>query len=69
MEAGGYLFGTAGRIKGEQSTPLSQLPPLCPALCAMWRCRAGGIDPPSCLAQPLEILVLTSLMSAHIALN
>jgi len=52
-----------------QSTTLSQLPPLCPDLCAVWRCHAGGIDPPSCMVEPLEFFVSTSLLSAHNALN
>jgi len=54
---GGQNYGTRSVLnrdcredKGGQSTPLSQLPPLCPDLCAVWRCRAGGIDPTSCLA-------------------
>lgn len=59
------LIRDCREYKGEQSTPLSQLPPLC----AVWRCLSGGIDPTSCLAEPLEFLVLTSLMSAHIAVN
>jgi hypothetical protein len=48
------LIRDCGEDKGKQSTPLSQLPPLCPDLCAVWCCCAGGIDPPSCLAEPLE---------------
>jgi len=55
--------------EGEKSTHLLQLPPLCPDWCAVWRCHAEGLDSGSCLAGPIEFVVLTSLMFAHIALN
>jgi hypothetical protein len=47
--------------EGEHSTPLSQLPPLCTDLCAVWSCDAGGaLDSSSCLAEHSEFVVLTS---------
>jgi hypothetical protein len=56
--------------EGEQSTPLLQLPPLCGEWCAVWHCHAGGVlDSSSCLAETFEFIALTSLMSAHIAMN
>jgi hypothetical protein len=56
--------------EGERSTPSLQLPPLCADWCAVWRCHAaGGLDSSSCLVEPFESVVLTSLMSAHNALN
>ena len=54
--------------KGEQSTTKLQLPPLCADWCVIWRFHtAGGLDSPSCLAEPFEFVASTSLMSAHIA--
>ena len=56
--------------EGEQSTPLLQLPPLCADWCADWCCHAGGgLDSSSCLVQPFEFFVLTSLKSAYMAVN
>jgi hypothetical protein len=54
----------------EHSTPLLRLPPLCADWCAFWRCHAGGgLYSTSCLAETFDIVVLTTLMSAHIALD
>jgi hypothetical protein len=54
---------------GEQSTPVSHLPSLCAFCCAVWRHAGGRLDSSSCLAEPFEFVVLTSLMSSHTALN
>jgi hypothetical protein len=55
--------------ESEHCTPLSQLPPLCAYLSAVWRCYLGeGLDSSSFLAEPFEF-VLASFMSAHILLN
>jgi hypothetical protein len=56
--------------EGEQSTQLLQLPPLCTDWCGVWHCHVGGgLDSSSCLAILFKFIVLTSLMSAHIALH
>jgi hypothetical protein len=45
--------------EGEQSILLLQLPPLCSYWCGAWHCPAGGgHDLSSCLAEPLEFVVL-----------
>jgi hypothetical protein len=55
----------------EQSSPFLPLPPLC----ANWRAAFGvvitgtGLHLSSCLAEILELIVLTSLVTVHIALN
>ena len=55
--------------EGEQSTPLLQLPPLWAYWCAFLRCHVGGLVLSSCLAESFELVVLTSLLPAHIAVN
>jgi hypothetical protein len=56
-------------VEREHSTQLLLVPPFWADWCAVWRCLArGGFDSSSCSAKPLEFVVLTSLMSAHIAL-
>jgi hypothetical protein len=50
--------------EAEHSTQMSQLPPLCAYLCAV----GVVLQEQFFLAEPFEF-VLTSLMSAHIALN
>jgi hypothetical protein len=54
----------------KHSTPMLNMPFLCGDSCAVWRCHAeGGLASSSCLAEPFEFRVLTSLMSAHIAVK
>ena len=53
--------------KGEKSTQLLQLPPLCPDSCAVWRCHAEGQDSGSSLAGLFEFVILTSLTFRHLA--
>jgi hypothetical protein len=55
--------------EGENSISLLQLLALCSDWCAVWRCLAGGHDSSSYLAEPFEFVVLTSLRSAHVALD
>ena len=52
--------------EGKQPAVLLQLPPLCTDWCVVWHCHARRVlNSYSCLAQPF----VTSLMSAHIAVN
>lgn len=53
----------------QQATPLLQLPLLCADLCAVWHYNAGGLYSFPCLARPFNFVVLTSFMTALIALN
>jgi len=56
--------------EGEQSSPLLPLPPLCADWCVVFGVVVAGIvHSSSCLAEPLEFVVLTSMVTVHIALN
>jgi hypothetical protein len=56
--------------EGEQPTSLLQLPPLFTEWCVVQCClTGGGLNSSSCLTEPLEYVVLTSLMFIHITLN
>jgi hypothetical protein len=56
-------------VEREQSTQLLLVHPFWADWCAVWRCHArGGFYSSSCSAEPFEFVVLTSLMSANIAL-
>ena len=56
--------------EGEQSSPLLALPPLCADWCVVFGVVAGiGEHSSSCLAEPLEFVISTSMTTVHIALN
>lgn len=53
----------------QQATPLLQLPHLCTDWCAVWHHNAGGLHSFSFMAGPFSFMVVTSSVSAHIAMN
>jgi len=70
MAVGGWLNQYCREDEGKPSAVLLQLPALCTVWCAVWHCPAGTVlDSYYCLPRPFEFIVLTSLISAHFALN
>ena len=63
------LYRDCTEDEGEKLTQFLHFPSLCADWCAVWCFHAGVGDSSSCLAEPFEFVVLTSLMCAHIALK
>lgn len=61
-------MGAVWRMR-ENISPHCRLPSFSAECCALWCHAVGELDSASCFVELFEFVVLTSIMSAHIALN